>query len=206
STCHCGSVEIGARAPISTDPQWHVLHDIDKRDAYILGGCVEDLWLAVSALEDIVPEVAGHVGYTGVSFGGGIGALAIPWDARIRRGHLEVPSFGNHPLRLTLPSIGSGAAVQAYWRHHAEVVETLAWYDAATAARFIAIPMLVAAALFDPVVAPPGQFAIANALPDRGTGGCQSLFTLPAGHFDYPGRERQEGALRQAVGDFFAAL
>ena len=36
--------------PISDNPAYHVLHDIHLRDRYILGGCVEDLWLAVSTL------------------------------------------------------------------------------------------------------------------------------------------------------------
>ncbi|MBC2594455.1 glycoside hydrolase family 3 C-terminal domain-containing protein [Ruficoccus amylovorans] len=41
-----------------------------------------------------------------------LGPLAIPWDELIKRGFLEVPSFGNHPLRLELPSSGSGKAVR----------------------------------------------------------------------------------------------
>jgi len=125
----------------------------------------------------------------------------MPWDARIGRGHLTVPTFGNHPLRLTLPSLGSVAAVQAYARKHPEVSEVLAFYDAATAARFIAVPMLVAAALFDPCVPPPGQFAIYNAIGD-----CKALFTLDAGHFDYPLQEEQAAGLRQRLEQFFAAL
>src|SRR5215468_8663708 len=35
---------------VSSEPRWHVLHDVEDREKYILGGCVEDLWLAVSAL------------------------------------------------------------------------------------------------------------------------------------------------------------
>ncbi len=190
-----------ARPGISTDPQWHVLHDIDKRGDYILGGCVEDLWLAVSALEVLFPRVSGRIGYLGVSFGGGIGALAIAWDARIRRGALVVPTFGHHPLRLTLPSTGSAAAVQAYHRGHPGVVETLAYFDAAIAAGFITVPMLVAAALFDPCVAPPGQFAIFNAIPE-----CKTLFTLSAGHFEYSGQKRQDADLGHIQESFFAPL
>ena len=66
------------RPPISADPYWHVLHDIDQRDRYILGGCVEDCWLAVSALLELFPQVEGNVSYIGISFGGGIGSMAIP--------------------------------------------------------------------------------------------------------------------------------
>ena len=190
-----------AHPPISREPRWHVLHDIDKRDDYILGGCVEDLWLGVSVLLALFPHLATHVGYMGASLGGGIGALAIPWDDRIRRGFLEVPTFGNHPLRMTMPSSGSVAAVQDYARQHKDVLQTLAFYDAATAARFIRVPMLLAAAEFDPYVPPPGQFAIYNAVPQ-----CKTLFTLEAGHFDYPDRQRQEHDLRGRVETFFARL
>ena len=55
---------------------------------------------------------ARRLDYMGISFGGGIGALALPWDERFHRAHLNVPSFGHHPLRLTLPepdTTGSGS-------------------------------------------------------------------------------------------------
>ena len=73
-------------AGVSANPNDHVLHEIQDRHRYILGGCVEDLWLAVSTLPEIFPVVAGQVAYSGVSFGGGIGALVVPWDARVGRG------------------------------------------------------------------------------------------------------------------------
>ena len=189
------------RPPISDNPAFHVLHDIDKRDGYILGGCVEDLWLAVSALAELFPETAGHVGYMGISFGGGIGALALPWDERIRLAHLSVPTFGHVPLRLSLPTLGSGEAVRAYQSRHGHAMETLRYYDAACAARRAAIPVHVAAALFDPVVAPPGQFAVYNALP-----GPKELFVLDAGHFDYPRRAEQDRELLGALETFFTPL
>ncbi|CAL1239444.1 acetylxylan esterase [Candidatus Methylocalor cossyra] len=189
------------RPPISDNPAFHVLHHIDRRDDYILAGCVEDLWLAVSALIALFPHTAGHIGYLGTSFGGGIGALALPWDRRIRRAHLEVPTFGHMPLRLALPTVGSGAAVQEFERRHGHVLDTLRYYDAACAARRIAIPVHVAAARFDPVVAPPGQFAIYNALP-----GPKELFVLDAGHFDYPARARQHWELQERLRIFFEPL
>lgn len=189
------------RPPISSESHWHVLHDIDKRERYIHGGCVEDLWLGVSALLQLFPHVAGKVGLIGVSFGGGIGAMALPWDARIERAHLEVPSFGHHPLRLTLPTFGSGAAVIAYEKRRGGVLETLRYYDAATAASSIRIPVHVAAARFDPAVAPPGQFAIYNAL-----AGPKELFVLDAGHFDYPNQARQKDELRVKLVRFFGGF
>lgn len=189
------------RPPISADPNWHVLHDIHLRDRYILGGCVEDVWTGVSALLEIFPNLVGHIGYCGISFGGGIGAIALAWDERIGRGHLSVPSFGHQPLRLTLPTTGSGAAVQRFARTQGNVLATLAYYDAAVAARQILQPMHVAAARFDPAVAPPGQFAVYNAIP-----GTKSLYVLDAGHFEYPGRVRQDWELRSELRAFFAPL
>lgn len=166
-----------AREPISTNPAWHVLHDLHDRDRYIVGGCVEDLWLAVSALLELRPWLAGRVAYLGHSFSGGVGALALAWDDRVSRGHLDVPTFGHQPLRLTLPTIGSGASVQAFARENLYVDETLALYDSAVAARYISQPMHLAVALSDPVVVPPGQFAVYNALP-----GPKQLFVRRAGH------------------------
>jgi cephalosporin-C deacetylase len=182
-------------------PDAHVLCGIEDRDHYVLGGCVDDIWVAVTALTDRFPAVAGHLGYLGISFGGGIGAMAIPWDARIGRAHYNVPSFGHQPLRLTLPTAGSGEAVRGYRHAHGHIPETLAYYDAAIAARFTTVPVHVAAALFDPVVAPPGQFAVYNAL-----AGDKRLFVLDAGHFDYPGRAEQDEALRVELDSFFADL
>lgn len=186
------------RAPISDNPYWHVLHNIHQRENYILGGCVDDLWTGVTTLLRLYPALAGRIGYMGISFGGGIGALALPWEPRIARGHLNVPSFGHHPLRLRLPTVGSAASVQAFARDHLHVADTLAYYDAAVAARHIHQPMHVAAALFDPAVAPPGQFAVYNALP-----GPKRLVVLTAGHFDYPGRADEEGQVLAGLGEFF---
>ncbi len=190
------------RPSISSDPAWHVLHDIDEPERYILGGCVEDLWLAVSVLLTLHPECRGRIGYSGISFGGGIGALAIPFDDRIDRGHLVVPTFGNMPLWLTLPTVGSGHAVQAYRQAHGDVLDTLGLFDAATAATRIEKPMLLAVARFDPAVAPPCQFSIANARP---TSNHHETVILDAGHFDYPGSEEQHALLSNKVERFFGA-
>jgi len=186
-------------AGLSSQPYLHVLHGIEDRDRYVLGGCVDDLWLGVSALLTLFPEVASRVAVLGSSFAGGIGALAAPWDARIARLHVEVPTFGYQALRLTLASVGSCEAVRGYQRRHCfNVMETLAYYDAASAARHLAVPTLVAAALFDPAVPPPGQFAIHNAISEA----WRNLFVLDAGHFDYPGREARERELRLEVANF----
>lgn len=190
-----------ARAPISTEPHWHVLHDLDKPERYILRGCVEDVWTGTTALLALCPWLAGRIGYLGVSFGGGIGALALPWEPRIARAHLNVPTFGHHPLRQRLPCLGSAAAVQRFVAEHPAAAETLRRYDAAIAAGYIRQPMHLALALFDPVVPPPGQFAIYNALT-----GPKLRLVLPAGHFPYPAQAKQEAALRTALAAFFEPL
>jgi len=191
-----------SRPSISSDPAGHVLTGIDNPESYILGGCVEDLWLAVSALTKLYPELDGRIGYSGISFGGGIGALAIPFDGRIDRGHLVVPTFGNMPLWLSLPTVGSGHSVQDYRKTHVEVLKTLSLFDAATAAMRIEIPMLFAVARFDPAVAPPCQFSVANARP---TSNHHETVILDAGHFDYPGSEAQHALLTEKVRRFFRA-
>lgn len=190
-----------ARPPIPADASGHVLDDIDRPDHYIIGGCVDDLWLGVSTLLALYPWLSGHIGYSGISFGGGIGALAIPFDSRIARGHLVVPTFGDRPLWLTLPTAGSADAVQTYAKTHPKVLDSLKLFDAAVAAARITVPMLTAVALFDPAVAPPCQFAIANALPKY-----NETFILDAGHFDYDGSAEQNALLSNKVRQFFGAL
>jgi cephalosporin-C deacetylase len=189
-------------ASISANPMWHVLHDIQDRERYVHGGCVDDVWLAVSAALRLFPQAAGRVGLIGASFGGGIGSMALAWDERIARGHFSVPSFGNQPLRLSLKTTGSGAAVRLAHRRNKELVEkTLSYYDAATAARRIRVPVHYGCALFDPMVAPPGQFAIHNAVP-----GEKNLFVMKAGHFDFPEKEKMEQAMLQEVHHFFMSV
>ncbi len=183
---------------ISSQPQWHVIHDIQSRHRYVLGGCVEDVWTAASTLLRLFPQVAGHLGYGGTSFGGGLGALALAWDSRFQRAHFCVPTFGNQPLRLQLPSTGSAASVQAHGKKHPGIAQVLPFYDAAVAARHIRIPVLCACATFDPAVAPAGQFSIYNAL-----SGPRDLFVLTAGHHPHPQEVAEAEALRHKIHDFF---
>lgn len=159
----------------------HVLHGIENRETYVHRGCAADLWAAASALIELYPETARRLDYFGSSFGGGIGALALPWDNRFHRAFLDVPSFGLHTIRLDCPCVGSGEAVRTYFKTHPEVREVLNYYDAGMAARLIKIPVMVAAAVFDPAVPPPGQFAVYN-----GLSGPKELFVKRAAHFAYP--------------------
>ncbi|MEV0842580.1 acetylxylan esterase [Actinocatenispora sera] len=175
----------------------HVLHGIETPETYVLAGCVADLWCAATALRQLVPELDDRLGYLGQSLGGGLGALALPWDDRFAAAQLTVPTFGNQPLRLTLECAGSGESVRRYARRHPEVTEVLAYFDAASAARRITVPTLVGAALLDPSVPPPGQFAVHNAL-----AGPKQLAVLTAGHVDHPGLAAENAALAAATARF----
>ncbi|MFD6533961.1 acetylxylan esterase [Streptomyces sp. NPDC060184] len=177
----------------------HVLQGIGSRESYLIGGCVADVWCAATALQRLVPEAAARLTYLGTSFGGGIGALALPWDDRFHAAGLTVPTFGNHPLRVTLPCTGSGESVRTRLAEDPAVLDVLAYFDAATAARHLRIPVHVAAALFDPSVPPPGQFAIHNAL-----AGPRELLVLRAGHFDHPGERAETAALEEAQRHFLS--
>ena len=193
---------LSATSTISSDPTWHVLHDINQRDRYILGGCVEDVWLGVSALLQLLPHLSGHLGYLGISFSGGIGALALAWEPRIARGHLNIPTFGHHPLRLRLPTRGSTHSLQQFYKtHKKQTLQVLRYYDAVLAAKRITLPIHCACALFDPFVAPPAQFAIYNALTAD-----KELFVRLAGHHSYPEQQQQEQALLLELDAFFAPL
>lgn len=191
-----------SRAPgIPDTPDRHVLHGIDHPENYLLGDCVEDIWTSATTLLNLFPQVEGHLGYLGISFGGGTGAMAMPWDDRFRSAHLNVPSFGNQPLRLDLPTTGSGASVRRHYQNHPEILSTLLFHDAAIAARHIRIPVHGALAVFDPMVAPPGQFSIHNALGVPGT-----CFPLTAGHHPYPSQPEEEGRLLREIDKFFQDL
>ncbi|MFE7464696.1 acetylxylan esterase [Streptomyces sp. NPDC057499] len=201
--CVRGMKDRGLHEGVPDVSSAHVLHGIASRDTYVIGDCVADLWCAASALSELVPgltpqEGGPGLGYHGESFGGGLGALALPWDDRFRAGQLTVPTFGNHPLRLTLRCIGSGEAVRGYREEHPEVTEVLPYFDAATAATRLELPVLVAAALFDPSVPPPGQFAVYNAL-----AGERELQVMDAGHFEYEGTAADVAGLQAARSRFY---
>jgi cephalosporin-C deacetylase len=184
------------RFPDSRDG--HVLHGISARETYIHRGCAAELWSAVSVLLEYFPQTTARLFYCGTSFGGGIGALALPWDNRFKKAFLGLPSFGHHPIRKELRCVGSGHAVKRYWRKNPDAGAVLAYFDSAVAAQFIRIPVFVAAALFDPAVPPPGQFAVFNAL------SCEKkLFTLSAGHFIYPEQAAEKEILAENLADWF---
>ena len=177
-----------------------MIHGIEAAETYILRPCVASLWSAASVLLALYPRIGAELYFSGGSFGGGLGALALPWDGRFKKGNLGVPTFGQHPIRLQCHCTGSGESVRAYHREHPAVVEVLAYYDAAVAAGFARSPAFFAPALFDPAVPPPGQFAVHNAW-----AGEKELFVLAAGHFEYEGQAAEERVRREALRAFFAA-
>ncbi len=160
----------------------HVLHGIESRSTYIHRGCCADfVWCAANVMLTLAPHLASKLHYLGGSFGGGIGALGLPWDDRFVKAALVVPSFGNYPLRVTLPCEGSGKAVGAHYGEHPEALEALRYFDAAVAARHFRIPVIMCCARFDPAVPPPGQFAVFNAAPEP-----KELMIKECGHFASP--------------------
>ncbi|CAN5573176.1 acetylxylan esterase [soil metagenome] len=187
-----------AHRSIPNDAMRHVRHGIESRETYVLRGCVADIWGAASALIQLYPEAGKNLRYFGGSFGGGLGALALPWDDRFHRGFLDVPTFGNHPFRLTVPCVGSGESVRLFHARHPEVTKVLRYYDAAVAATFIKIPVCVAAAMFDPAVVPPGQFCVYNSL-----GGPKELYIRTAAHFSGPLEEQENAELHAQLNQFF---
>lgn len=172
-----GALNAGVGAPEPVEQ--HVLAGIDDPDRYVLGLCARDLWLAADALGALAGELPLY--YVGESFGGGVGALALPWDDRYRGATLIVPSFGQYDERLAVPCLGSGEVVRQHVNAHPEARKALRWFDASTSIGFAHVPVRVEAALWDQYVPPPGQFAIATGARDA------ELAVLPAGHAEFPG-------------------
>lgn len=192
-----GTLNVGVGVGVSADPDDHVLAGIEDRDGYVVGRCAVDLWHAASALIALAGEVPLYL--IGESFGGGIGALALPWDDRFVGATLIVPTFGDHDLRLGLASNGSGEAVRRYVAQHPEAREVLRYADASSAALHTFVPVRVECALWDTYVAAPSQFAVANGYADL------ELDVFPAGHAEYPGMDaalarRRAATLRHVEG------
>jgi len=187
-----------ARPDIGAVAALHVLHGIAHRETYIHRGCVADVWAALRALQEHFPSLT-RFDYIGSSFGGGIGALAAPWEPAFARVFLGVPSFGHHPFRLSVPCVGSGEAVRLRAQRDPSIADVLRYFDASIAARHLAKPTLVECALFDPAVPPPGQFAVYNALP-----GPKELIVIPASHFEYPAAVAVEQSTHARMTAFFA--
>lgn len=190
------------------DVAQHVVAGIQSRHTYIHLGCVMDHWAAVNALLELAGEEYAKslpLHYFGGSFGGGMGAIALAWDKRFAAGGLEVPSFGNQALRITMESVGSGEAVRKYYLKHPEVMDELQYFDSAIIARRISVPVHVTCALFDPAVCPPGQFSVYNTLGElAGKPVGKQLRVRLAGHFGYPTAQQEDRNLFREVGEFLS--
>lgn len=189
----------GTPSRFPAEPPAHVLAGIADRETYSHRFSTADIWRAATVLLDLAPTAAGALDFRGSSFGGGIGAMAIPWDARFGRACLDVPSFGHHKIRLTRSSTGSGEAVRQHLLHHPEVRPVLDYFDAATAARRLRIPVHVGAALLDPAVDPRGQFAVYHALT-----GPRRLHVRANGHLEGPIGALSDRLALEAAIDFLA--
>ena len=172
-------ISASPQLPLNDSAQ-HVVHGIASKETYVLGSCACAFWRAVDVLEAMVPSPLEHFHYAGWSFGGGIGALMLPWEPRFASAELGQPTFGNHPLRLQMECVGSGEAVRRLHASRPEIKQTLAFFDAATAIRHLRIPVVFACAIFDPAVPPPGQFSVANGHP-----GPKRITVFRTGHFEY---------------------
>jgi len=203
-----GMAELSLNEGIPSFSKDHVLHGIASRDTYVHGGCAADVWCAISALQDLLGTRLGErqgglrLGYFGPSFGGGIGAMAVPWDDRIDAASLYVPSFGSNAARLAETCVGSGAAVAEWVTQHPDAWDVLDYFDAATAAARLHTPTIVAAAREDPSVPPVGQFAVAAAVPP----GFRTVISMTAGHREYPQEAAEMGAYAAATRALFAAI
>lgn len=196
--CGRGLPARGLVPGIPNDIDQHVLHGIQDKSTYVHAGNAADVWCAATTLQLLCEDRLSRLDYFGVSFGGGIGALAVPWDSRFSSAVLMVPSFGQHELRRELPCNGSGESLRLYAAEHPEVRQVLPYFDAALAARHISIPTLVGAALWDPVVPPPCQFAVYNELRERR----RELFVFSAGHVSYPEEDTELQSWQAVVARF----
>ncbi len=181
----------------------HVIDGIESVDTYVLRGCAADVWCAATALHQLLERELPLV-FVGGSFGGGQGALALPWDERFVAAALNVPSFGQYDLRLAQQCTGSGARVTEYVKDHPQAREVLRYFDAATAATRLQIPTLMACALWDPAVPPAGQFAVHNAARSA-TGDAARLQVLSAGHAEYPSQVGEAAVWLRGVRDLINA-
>jgi cephalosporin-C deacetylase len=178
----------------------HVLIGIGDRRHYAHRYSAADIWRAASVLQDRHPEIAGRLDYRGGSFGGGIGALALPWDGRFRRATLDVPSFGYWPIRLSRRCTGSGEAVRQHLLDRPDDRPMLDYFDSYLTASRITIDVLVSAARTDPSVDPRGQFAIYHAL-----AGSKRLVVRTAGHAEFPDEAAENTAVELAGRRFLDA-
>ena len=176
----------------------HVVHGLESKEQYIIRGCVAEIWTALTVLHKLVPETQEYSHYWGESFGGGLGALALPWDKRFGSAYLGIPTFGDQARRLKVNCEGSGKALYKRGRYHPELIEVLKYFDASSCAALIDNPLFMNVALFDPAVIPPCQFSVLNAVKAP-----TKVFIRSAGHFEYPQQEQENKLITHFLKEFF---
>jgi len=145
----------------------HAVHGMESPETFVIRGAVADLWMGASVMLDMFPDVAENLNYQGGSLGGAMGMLMLPWDARFRAGEINVPTLGGKIQLDCQPKPGGGGeARRNYALNNPGGMRSILYCDAAAAARFIRIPLLITPALSDHSNPPPAQFAIANAVPE----------------------------------------
>ncbi len=146
----------------------HAKHNFEDPENYVITGGVRDLWIALTIMIDMFPDTAGNIVCGGSSLGGGMGAMAIPWDERIHYGDLSVPTLGGRILLDYPVKEGSPGESRRQKAFESEAnMRTIDLCNASAAASFIKVPTLITPALCDNVVPPPGQFAVANSIPEE---------------------------------------
>ena len=153
---------------IPWQPGAHAMHNFEDPENYVITGGVRDLWIALTILIDMFPDTANNIVCRGGSLGGGMGAMTIPWDERIHYGDLNVPTLGGRILLNYPVKEGSPGEARRQKAFESEVnMRTIDLCNASAAAQFIKVPTLVTPALCDGTVPPPGQFAVANSIPEQ---------------------------------------
>ena len=146
----------------------HAGYGIKSRETYVILGAVTDIWEATSVLVDMFPDTASNLNYSGGSLGGGLGAILLPWDSRFKAGEINVPTLaGPMQFAFQLSGEGPGSTRRNAALSDPACMRALSYFDGASAARRIRIPILMTPALSDKSNPPPAQFAIANAIPEE---------------------------------------
>ena len=146
----------------------HAGYGIKSRETYVIRGAVTDIWEATSVLVDMFPDTASNLNYSGGSLGGGLGAILLPWDSRFKAGEINVPTLaGPMQFAFQLSGEGPGSTRRNAALSDPACMRALSYFDGASAARRIRIPILMTPALSDKSNPPPAQFAIANAIPEE---------------------------------------
>ena len=148
--------------------RYHAAYGFHDPEKYVLIAGVRNLWTAISIMIDMFPDVKENIVCSGGSLGGAMGAMCTAWDPRIKAAELNVPTLGG---RITLDYPGTEGD-PSYTRvslakASEQGMRTFDLCSAASAARYIRVPVLVTPALSDHNVPPPGQFAVANSIPEE---------------------------------------